>query len=416
MRTVPVWPRSVDDYRAVVPNDVVNALHRRAWELSGLSILHLNSTAYGGGVAELLLTQIALLEDLGLRAQWGVIDGDEEFFAITKTIHNALQGDHRAPWSEAMAEHYLSTQATNAEALPGHWDVVVVHDPQPLAIPSLLGARRKEVARYWVWRCHIDSANPHPGVWSFLRPYLEPYDAVVFTMQEFARPDVPVDRVVVFPPSIDPLSPKNAPLAPITVTDICRQYGIDPRRPIIAQVSRFDPWKDPLGVIQAYRLVKKEFPEVQLVLAGSLAHDDPEGLEFYDATLKARGDDPDIFVLSNLQEVGHTAINCFQRAAQVVVQKSIREGFGLTDSEAAWKGKPVVGGRTGGITLQIEDRVTGFLVDSVEECADRVIDLLGDPHQRELMGEAGRERVRSRFLATRELADWLDLALDLVRG
>jgi trehalose synthase len=416
MRTVPVWPRSIDEYRSVVSNDIVNGLHRRAWELTGSRILHLNSTAFGGGVAELLLAQIPLLEDLGLGAHWSVIDGDEEFFGITKGIHNGFQGNHDVKWTPEIAEHYLSVQQHNAELMTGEWDVVVVHDPQPLAIPFLLGERRREIAKRWIWRCHIDCADPHPEIWAFVRQYLEAYDAVVFTMKEFVQPDIPVERVMISPPSIDPMSPKNAPLAPITVTDVCRQYGLDPRRPVIAQISRFDAWKDPMGVIDVYHIVKQEFPEVQLILAGSLAHDDPEGFEFYESALRSRGDDHDLFILSNFQEVGNTAVNCFQRAALVVIQKSIKEGFGLTVSEAAWKGRPVVGGNTGGITLQIDDRETGYLVDSVEECADRVLDLLGDRQQAERMGEGARELVRSRFLTTRELADWLDLWIDLARG
>lgn len=415
MRTVPVYPRSVDEYRAIVANDVVNDLQRRAWALSDLRILHLNSTAFGGGVAELLLAQIPLLEDLGIAAQWGVIDGDDDFFAITKSIHNGFQGNHELSWTSADAEHYLKVQERNAELLAkqGPWDVVVVHDPQPLAIPMLLGARRRDVAKHWIWRCHIDCADPHPEIWAFLRPLLEPYDALVYTMQEYVQPDVPVERLMISPPSIDAMSPKNAPLAPITVTDVCRQYGVDPRRPVISQISRFDPWKDPMGVIDAYRIVKEELPDIQLILAGSLAHDDPEGLTYYDEALQARKRDTDLFVLSNFQEVGNTAVNCFQRASKVVIQKSLREGFGLTVSEAAWKGKPVVGGRTGGITLQIDDERTGFLVSSVEACAHRVIELLINPQRCDQMGAEARELVRARFLTTREMADWLDLVAEL---
>jgi trehalose synthase len=239
---------------------------------------------------------------------------------------------------------------------------------------------------------------------------------MVFTMKEFVQPEVPGDRVVISAPSIDPTSPKNSHLEEVTVTDICRQYHLDTRRPIIAQVSRFDPWKDPYGVIQAYKTVKECIPDVQLMLAGSLAHDDPEGLRLYDELLTEREDDQDIFILSNFQQVGNTTINCFQRAADVVIQKSIREGFGLTVAEGAWKSKPVIGGRAGGITLQIEDGGTGYLVDSVSECAQRTIELLEDPVRASKMGEAGRELVRENFLTTREVGDWLRLFADLARG
>lgn len=413
MRIVPVWPRAIDDYRSVVPNESVNEVQRRAWELENLKVLHINSTEYGGGVAEVLLAQTPLLNDLGVKADWGVIDGDERFFDITKGFHNGLQGNTEVPWDDARADHYVTTMRSNLDALPTGYDIAVVHDPQPLAIPELLGDRRDAVAKHWIWRCHIDCAKPHPGIWEFLRSWLNPYEAVVFTMKEFAQPDIPTDRIVVSPPSIDPMSPKNSPLGQVTVHDICMQYSIDLRRPLIAQVSRFDPWKDPLGVIQAYRMVKEEIPDVQLLLAGSLAHDDPEGLRYYETVIAERGEDRDIAVLSNFHQVGNTAVNCFQRAAQVVIQKSLREGFGLTVSEAAWKGKPIVGGRAGGITLQIRDGETGYLVETVEECATRILELLRDPGLVQEMGEAARELVRERFLTTRELGDWLDLFGDL---
>jgi trehalose synthase len=253
-------------------------------------------------------------------------------------------------------------------------------------------------------------------IWGFVKRFLEPYDAMVFTMEEFVQPEVPSDRVVVSAPSIDPTSPKNSDLHDVTVSDICRQYQIDVRRPIMAQISRFDPWKDPQGVIKAYKIVKEKIPEVQLVLAGSLAHDDPEGLHIYEELLRDRGDDPDLSIWSNFQQVGNTTINAFQRAADVVIQKSLREGFGLTVAEAAWKAKPVLGGKAGGITLQIEDGRTGYLVTSVEETAQRTLELLDAPGRAEEMGAAARELIRDRFLTTRELEDWLGLFADLVRA
>lgn len=409
MRMVPVWPRSIDDYRGVVANDVINAVQRQARKQPGLRVLHINSTEYGGGVAEILLAQIPLLQDLGVEAQWGVIDGDEQFFEITKSMHNGFQGNRELAFEAAQEEHYLDVVGQNLEGLPGGYDIVVVHDPQPMAIPYMLGERRSQIGRHWVWRCHIDCADPNPKVWSFAQRFLEPYEAMVFTMSEFAQPEVPADRVVISPPSIDPMSPKNSGLDQITVNDICRQYQIDPQRPIMAQISRFDRWKDPRGVINAYKLVKEQLPDVQLLLVGSLAHDDPEGLRLYDELLHERGDDRDLFVLSNFQQVGNTAVNCFQRAADVVIQKSLREGFGLTVAEAAWKSKPVIGGRAGGITLQVVDGETGYLVDSVDECAERSLELLQRGTLAESMGQAGRELVRDRFLTTREITDWLDV-------
>jgi trehalose synthase len=416
LRIVPVWPCSLSDFEPIAPGEVIDSLRTTAKSHQGLRILHINSTEYGGGVAELLLAQIPLLEDLGYGAQWGVIDGDEQFFEVTKKIHNGFQGNRELAWGEADQEHYLMTVASNISSLPKGYDVAVVHDPQPMAIPHLLGDKRHEIAKHWIWRCHIDCADPHPDIWSFAHGFLEPYEAMVFTMREFVQPDVPADRVTISPPSIDPISPKNSDLHEVTVRDICHQYHIDPRRPVMAQVSRFDPWKDPRGVIRAYQIVKKTIPDTQLILAGSLAHDDPEGLVLYNELLSERGDDPDVFILSNFQQVGNTTINAFQRAADVIIQKSIREGFGLTVAEGAWKGKPVLGGKAGGITLQIEDGRTGYLVESVEECAERSIELLQRPDKASFMGEAGRELIRERFLVTRELDDWLNLIDSLVRA
>lgn len=415
MRIVPAWPRSIEEFRGIVADDVIGGLQSSGVQHKGLRVLHINSTEYGGGVAEVLLAQIPLLEDLGLVANWGVIDGDERFFEITKSVHNGFQGNKALTWEPAMEIHYLWTVEQNLATLPEGYDVCVVHDPQPMAIPYLLGSDRTRIAKKWIWRCHIDCADPHPGIWAFVKQFLDPYDATVFTMKQFVQPEVPGDRVVISAPSIDPTSPKNSDLSDVTVNDICRQYQIDPRRPILAQISRFDPWKDPQGVIQAYRIVKDKIPDTQLILAGSLAHDDPEGLKIYDDLLRSRHDDPDLLILSNFQQVGNTTINCFQRAADVIIQKSLKEGFGLTVAEGAWKSKPVLGGRAGGITLQIDDGRTGYLVESVEETAQRSIELLENPDRAGDMGTAARELIREKFLTTRELEDWLRLFSDVVR-
>jgi trehalose synthase len=415
MRMVPVWPRSIEEFRGIVDDGVIEELGTLSVPHKGLRVLHINSTEYGGGVAEVLSAQIPMLGDLGVAAHWGVIDGDERFFEITKSVHNGFQGNKEIAWDRSMEIHYLRTVEQNLATLPEDFDICVVHDPQPMAIPHLLGEDRFRIAKKWIWRCHIDCADPHPAIWSFIRQFLDPFDAMVFTMKEFVQPEVPGDRVVISAPSIDPTSPKNSHLEKVTVRDICRQYHVDLERPVMAQISRFDPWKDPHGVIAAYKMVREEIPGVQLVLAGSLAHDDPEGLVLYEELLGARGEDADVLILSNFQQVGNTAINCFQRAADVVIQKSIREGFGLTVAEAAWKGKPVLGGRAGGITLQIQDGVTGFLIETVEDCAQRTIELLADPDRSREMGEKARELVRERFLTTRELGDWLRLFADLAQ-
>lgn len=409
LERVPLLERELADYAGVVGEEVLAEIERLAEPLRGARVLHINATPYGGGVAELLATHVPLLRSLGMDAEWQVMHGSDEFFAITKHVHNALQGAE-IEWTPAMQRAYLERNLDNALALEGGWDFVVVHDPQPAAILSFL--HDSELARAptrWIWRCHIDLTVANPAVWEFFRPFVEQYHASVWTMPEFVPSSLKMERVVHAPPCIDPLSVKNLELPMPFCVEITKQYGIDPDRPIMCQVSRYDPWKDPVGVIDSYRLVREQIPEAQLLLAGSMATDDPEGFRVWDQTEEARGGDRDIHLLSNLHQVGAVQINAFQRIADVTVQKSLREGFGLTVSEALWKGRPVVGGRAGGIKLQILDGFDGYLVDSIEECAQRTIDLIADPTNAAAMGENGREHVRQNFLSTRELIDWLTL-------
>ena len=397
--------RGVDDFREAAGDEAVDRLQEAADPLKGSRLVHVSSTAFGGGVAELLPTQVALLHDLGIHAEWQLLEGSEDFFAVTKLVHNALQGAG-VPWSEAMEQTYLDRVATNAARFEDDADFVFVHDPQPV---GLLTTVEEEHARHgkWVWRCHIELSHPMEAVWSFLAVHVSRYDASVVTLEEYVRPELP--PVAIIPPSIDPLSPKNTWLDHEAVWEILSAYGIDTARPIVTQISRFDPWKDPVGVIEAFRLARQEVPDVQLVLAGSMAHDDPEAWHLLETAQEHRGDDPDIHILTNLQDVGPVAINAFQRASAVVVQKSIREGFGLTASEAMWKERAMVVGNSGGLRIQVEDGRSGFLVDSVEECAARVATLLRDEELRESMGRAGRERVRDRFLTVHELTGYLEL-------
>jgi len=409
LERVPLLERHLDDYRPIVGDEVVERIRTLAEPLRGARVLHLNATAYGGGVAELLATHVPLLRSVGIDAEWQVMQGSDEFFAVTKEVHNALQG---APveLTPQMRRTYLERVLDNALLLQDGWDVVVVHDPQPAAILHYV-ADQIEAFRdtTWIWRCHIDLTDANHDVWEFYRPFVQQYDASVWTMPEFVPDDLAMDRIVQAPPCIDPLSVKNLDLAAPFCTEITRQYGIDPHRPIVCQVSRFDPWKDPIGVIEAFRLVRESVPDAQLVLAGSMATDDPEGFRVWEETEAARAGDRDIHLLSNLHQVGAVQINAFQRMADVVVQKSLREGFGLTVSEALWKGRPVIGGRAGGITLQIRDGFDGYLVDDVPSCAQRITDLLADPTGADAMGADGREHVRANFLSTRELEDWLGL-------
>jgi trehalose synthase len=404
---VPVPPRRLDDYREAAGPDVVDRLRKAAAPLTGAKVLHINSTAFGGGVAELLFAQVPLMNDLGIETVWQVIEGAEDFFTVTKFAHNGLQGAE-VPWTPEMEAIYLDRCRSNAGGVAEGFDYVIVHDPQPAGILGALEEQGPRIGK-WVWRCHIDLSAPHAPVLNFFSRQVAGYDGAVFTMEEFAPPSISGPRLFIIPPSIDPLSLKNVYIDHETVFEVLSRYGVDRSRPILTQVSRFDPWKDPFGVIDAYRLARKECPGLQLLLIGSMAHDDPEGWHYLEVTDAYRQGDPDIFLLSNLQEVGNLEVNAFQRASAVVVQKSLREGFGLVVSEAMWKEVPVVGGNVGGIRLQIEDGVTGFLVTSVEACAERVVQIIADLELRAKMGRAGRERVADRFLTLRELEDYVGM-------
>jgi trehalose synthase len=406
--TVDVPPRRLADYVADAGEEAVEALRAAAEPFRGARILQVNSTAYGGGVAELLVTHVALLRDLGVEATWAVIDGTDEFFAVTKAVHNALQG-MAVDWTPAMETVYWERVVANAEELRTEdWDHVFIHDPQPAGLLPILEEQGRR-AGTWTWRCHIDVSRPHAPVWAFFEPMVNRYDAAVFTMEAFAQPGIAGPLLSFVPPSIDPTTEKNRPVAPEFVADVLHRYRIDPTRPLAVQVSRFDPWKDPLGVIDAFRLAREEVPGLQLVLAGSMAADDPEGMEYLTRTRLHAAEDPDIHLLTDAEGVLAPEVNAFQQAADVVIQKSTREGFGLVVAEGMWKRRPVIGGDVGGITLQIEDGVSGFLVDSVEECASRLVELMWDDALRERVGAAARERVRRDFLTLREVRNYLEV-------
>jgi trehalose synthase len=411
LATVPVPEKHLADYVQAAGEEAVERLREAARPLQGARLLQLNSTAFGGGVAELLYTHVPLLNDLGLDTTWAVLEGSDEYFAVTKAVHNALQGA-QVEWTAQMATTYWDRIVANAAEIPDDYDLYLIHDPQPAAVLRVLEEEGRRQGR-WLWRCHIDLSTPHRPVWDFFEPIVNRYDAAIFTMQDFVQPGVTDPEVALIPPSIDPLSVKNRPVSEETIGEVLDAYGIDPKRPIVTQVSRFDPWKDPLGVIDAWRLVRAEIPEVQLIMAGSLANDDPEGMAYLDLTEEHRAGDPDIHLFTNLQGVGDLEVSVFQQAAEVVVQKSTREGFGLVVTEGMWKGKPVVGGNVGGIRLQISDGESGYLVDDVGSAAARIVELLRDPEMRERMGGAARERVRERFLSLRELEDYLRLAVRL---
>jgi trehalose synthase len=400
LQTVDVGVQSLSWYEASAGREAVAELRRLAAPLRGLRVLHVNATPYGGGVAEILRSEIPLLRDLGLVADWKLITGDEAFFRVTKAIHNGLQGARRE-LTGAERETYLAQSVRNARLLEEQYDIIVVHDPQPLGLLHFHGNGSAQ----WAWRCHIDTSEPNPVVWEFLRPFVQGYDAAIFTVADFVPPDLPVPRVDVIPPAIDPESPKNMELSDRAIERLLGWIGVEPDGPLLVQVSRFDPWKDPLGVIGVHRMVRDEIPGLQLALVGAMALDDPEGLDIYAQIQADARDDPAIHLFTNLTGVGNVEVNAFQRTADVVVQKSIREGFGLVVSETLWKGTPVVAGRAGGIPLQMGDDAGGYLVDSVEECAERVLHLFRNPDEGRELGARGRERVRERFLLPRLIAD-----------
>lgn len=407
---VPVRPKSLESYRRVAGSHAIDRCVDLAKDLKGARVLHLNTTAFGGGVAELLYTLVPLMRDLGLDVQWGLFPGNDEFFAITKSMHNGLQGMPVAI-TQQMRNAYLAQTQVAALDFDEEFDFVIVHDPQPAALLSTLRELDRAPAGKWLWRCHIDPTAALSETWDFLAHYVRQHDVAIFTHEDFVKPlDLPIK---VIPPSIDPRSPKNASIHNSTRIEVLERYEINPARPIICQVSRFDPWKDPLGVIDAYRIVKEEFPDLQLVMVASMAHDDPEGMHYLELTEERRADDPDIFLLTNLQGVGDVEVNAFQRSSNLVIQKSLREGFGLTVAEAMWKGKPVIGGKAGGIRIQIDDGKNGFLVSSVDETAARTIELLQHPRKARRMGVKAKKKVRENFLSTRHLADYLSVLKDL---
>lgn len=398
----------MEQYAQAAGEDVVDHLHQLAASLKGMQVVHVNSTRAGGGVAEILHKLVPLMRELGLETRWETITGDETFFQCTKRIHNGLQG-HRLPLDQAQIDSYRSISADNAARLRPILeaaDVVFIHDPQPAALLDLCPNRKGR----WIWRCHIDMSHPYRPVWRFLRPYVNNYDASIFSLAGFAQPlDHPQYLI---PPSIDPLSEKNRELPETRIAAARATFGLDPERALISQISRFDRFKDPLGVIEAYRLVKRFVPGIQLVLAGGTASDDPEGMAVLAEVREAAGADPDLHVL-DLPPDSHEQINALQRASDIVLQKSLREGFGLTVTEAMWKQRPVIGGDTGGIRLQVIDYHTGFRVNTPEGAALRVRYLLHAPAVREAMGLKARQYVRENFLLTRQLREYLTLMLAL---
>jgi trehalose synthase len=400
----------LEQYARVVGNEVIDHLRQLAYPLRGMKILHINSTKEGGGVAEILNRLIPLKRELGIDAEWEIIKGEKDFYQCTKKMHNSLQGDHDDISSSLLAI-YEKTNLQNFERLKDKLekaDIVFIHDPQPAALLHYCKERKGK----WVWRCHIDVSHPYRPVWKYLREYIKDYDASIWSLSAFVQPLA--HPLFLIPPSIDPLSEKNIELPEKEISDFFKKWKIRRDSPVVTQVSRFDRFKDPIGVIRSYRLIKDYVP-IQLVLAGGGASDDPEGEQVLQEVKTFANHDPDIHILE-LPSDAHRAINALQRGSDIIMQKSIKEGFGLTVTEGLWKGKPVIGGDTGGIKLQVIDHYCGFRVSTPEGAAMRIRYLLKHPDIMEQMGKNAKQFVLDNYLITRQLREYLTLVVGLTFG
>jgi len=395
--------RTLEDYRPIVGDDVISGIYRKAASLRGKRVLHVNSTYQSGGVAEMILSLVPLMNNVGIDTRWNILNGDGEFFAITKNFHNALQGQAVA-FSDEEKDLYLQTNESFSGQMAIDHDLVVIHDPQPL---PLIRFYRK--TQPWVWRCHVDLSNPNPALWEFLKGFVLDYDRMVISHEHYRRRGMPMEQWICRP-AIDPLSEKNRDLSGAETAALLAKYGVPTDKPLVTQISRFDKWKDPLGVVEVFSEVKRHV-DCRLVLCGSMAPDDPEGWAIYRQVEDAARPLIDAGDVILITAEDHLLVNALQRASAVILQKSLREGFGLTVTEGLWKGRPVIASRVGGIPLQIEDGETGFLLDptDTEGFAWRVRQVLENPDLGERLGRAGKEHVRQHFLITRLLSDYLDM-------
>lgn len=407
-RKVRLRRKTIDRYREIAGDEIVDECRELAARVRGVRVLELSSTATGGGVAELLSSLVPLGRDLGIDIDWRVVTGDSEFFDITKMLHNGMQGMDVAV-TEQQATEYLAHNEQTAKQIGNHWDVVVVHDPQPAAVRSFI----PQSDAHWVWRCHIDSSAPCPAAWEFLRPYVEKHDRAVFTLEQFIPPDIGIPTATMLP-AIDPLNSKNRPLPMYLARQTVGDLGVNIEQPLMVQVSRFDPWKDPLGVLEAWRIARNEFPDLQLALVGAMAADDPEGWCIYETIEAEIRDERNVYLFTDQVGVNGFEVNAFQHVADVVVQKSIREGFGLVVSEALWKGAAVVAGRAGGIPTQLRDGESGFLAGDTVDFAARIVELLRRQDLAREFGAAGIADVREKFLMPRLARDQLRMLCEIL--
>lgn len=400
--------KNLDDYRSIVGDRVIYSIFYKARKLYGKHILHINSTYQGGGVAEILTALVPLMNDIGINAGWRILHGNPDFFTVTKKFHNALQGEKI---NLTKLKKSLFQQTNENFSIYSHisHDCVIIHDPQPLPL-----IRCQKKLQPWIWRCHIDLSNPAPDVWEYLKGFILRYDMVIISTERYRSEHLPVEQRII-PPAIDPLSPKNIELSENDINKYLKKFGIPRDKPIITQISRFDKWKDPLGVLEVFKRVKKEI-DCRLVLCGSMASDDPEGLAIYERVREKAGpliDSRDVILITVENNI---LVNVLQRASAVIIQKSIKEGFGLTVTEALWKGKPVVASNVGGIPLQIKDGESGYLLDpyDLSGFVQKTAELLSDPELSNEIGKKGKEIVKERFLITRLLSDYVDLLNDIL--
>ncbi len=391
----------IEEYIPLVGQAVIDDLRLLGARLQGRVVQHINSTPVGGGVAEILNRMVPLLRELGVEAKWDLIKGGQQFFEVTKKFHNALHG-RPEEITRRDFEIFMETSQRNIEEVDTYGDIVFVHDPQPIALVN------KKSSNKWLWRCHVDVSDPDPRVWDFLMDFIRRYDSAVFSAPSFSRRLA--IRQFLISPSIDPLSDKNKELPEETIKSVLRKYGIKRDKPILIQISRFDRLKDPAGVIEAYLQVKR-YVDCQLILAGGTAQDDPEGFKVLEELREKAKDDPDIHIL--LMSQNDIEVNALQRSADVVIQKSLKEGFGLTVAEALWKAKPVVASNVGGIPLQIKHKYSGLLCHSVEGASFSIKQLLSSPEYARKLGANGREHIKNNFLITRHLRDYMLLFLSL---
>ncbi len=411
MKVSDLLQRRILEYKEIIGLQKINELLNLAETLENIKVAHVNSTAYGGGVAEILYNLVPLMKDIGIDTEWFVIEAPNEFFKITKKIHHGLQG-MEVGVSEEEKRFYMNVLKENLSKIDLAKDIIVIHDPQPLGLRTLV----KQGFSKWIWRCHIDLTSPYKPIWDFAKEMLRKYDASIFHIKEFIHPDTPTPKIFTMPPSIDPLSPKNRELSETEVLKVLERFGVDSEKPILTQVSRFDPWKDPFGAINVYKKVREKIGNVQLLLITTMPTDDPDGLIYLEKICRKIGEDPNIFILTDYKGVRALEVNAFQRATTVALQMSLREGFGLSVTEALWKKVPVVARPAGGIKLQVIDGVTGYLARDVDEAAKYVVHLIRNPKVRKELGENGYRHVKENFIITRHLENYLKIFAETLKN